>query len=61
MDRWFLCVDCGYEMPESDLCCGDYDADGVVDGHCIACCAHHHKGQIWDDKSVAGGTFQRGE
>jgi hypothetical protein len=61
-DRWFLCEDCGHDHPESTLCCGDYDADGsIIDGHCVTCCKPNHRGRISDGKSVAGGTFQRGE
>lgn len=62
--RWFECTDCGYELPESELCCGDYDDDGSIQyGSCKACCsaAMNHAGRIYDGKSVAGGTFERCE
>lgn len=55
--RYFICEECGYELPESSVCCCD-DRDGsILNGYCKSCCGPHSK--IWDGKSVAGGTFER--
>lgn len=56
----FECEGCGYELPESEVCCCDYRGDGSIeDGRCKACCGPHSL--IWDGKAVAGGRFERGE
>lgn len=61
------CIQCGESMP---VCCDDgqrpisdaVDCDVLehLDPYCRKCCPNFHP-QIWDGKSIAGGTFERGE
>lgn len=48
-----VCCDDGYTETET----GTREHVGAV---CVDCCNHNDRG-IWDGKSVAGGTYQRGE
>jgi len=56
------CVQCSSEFTEDNPCCCDFGLfeDGShTDGRCKTCCGPHSN--IWDGKTVAGGTFERCE
>lgn len=47
-----VCCDSGYTERED----GTREHVGAI---CVDCC--HHGAAVWDGKSVAGGTYERGE
>jgi hypothetical protein len=59
-------AECGICGRNKQVCCdsGTIDLEDGGRVHvgavCVGCC-RGHRGAIWDGKSVAGGTYERGE